>query len=87
MATAKKWSIENKISAVVTDNAPNIVNAIRLNNWRHVPCFAHVLNIGIQHGLDHIKSIMTKMKNIVEFFKQSSLALKKLQDIQKQNGF
>lgn len=87
MATAKKWKIEYKISAVVTDNAPNIVNAIRLTQWRHVPCFAHVLNIGIQHALNHIKPIINKIKNIVEFFKQSSGALHKLQNIQKQSGF
>lgn len=87
MATAKKWNIENKISVNVTDNAPNIVNAIRLNQWRHVSCFARVLNIGIQHALNHIKPIMTKIKNIVEFFKQSSGALHKLQNIQKQSGF
>lgn len=87
MGITKKWSIENKISAVVTDNAPNIVNAIKLNNWRHVPCFAHVLNIGIQHALNHIKPIMTKIKNIVEFFKQISSALNKFQNVQKQSGF
>lgn len=32
MATAKKWNIENKISAVVTDNVSNIVGAVRKNN-------------------------------------------------------
>lgn len=87
MATAKKWNIENKISAAVTDNAPNIVNAIRINKWQHVPCFAHILNISIQHALNNIKQIMSKIKNIVEFFKQSSAALHKLQNIQKQSGF
>lgn len=87
MATVKKWNIENKISAVVTDNAPNIVGAIKLNNWRHISCFAHVLNIGIQHGLEKIKPIINKIKSIVEFFKQSSGACHKLHNIQKQNGF
>lgn len=87
MATVKKWNIENKISAVVTDNAPNIVGAIKLNNWRHISCFAHVLNIGIQHGLEKLKPIINKIKSIVEFFKLSSGACHKLQNIQKQNGF
>jgi len=70
MATAKEWNIDNKRAAVVTDNAPSIVSAIRINNWKHVPCFAHVLNIGIQHGLEQLKTVMTKIKNIVEYFKQ-----------------
>lgn len=68
MATVKKWNIKNKISVVVTDNAPNIVGAIKLNNWRHISCFAHVLNIGIQHGLKKLKPIINKIKSIVEFF-------------------
>jgi len=84
MTTVEAWNIERKISAVVTDNASNIVNAVKKNNWRHVPCFAHVLNIGIQRGLTHLKTVMTKIKNIVEFFKQSSGALHKLQKHQKQ---
>lgn len=86
MTTVEAWNIERKISAVVTDNASNIVNAVKKNNWRHVPCFAHVLNIGIQRGLTHLKTVMTKIKNIVEFFKQSSGALHKLQKHQKQMG-
>jgi len=72
MATVRAWNIEHKISAVVTDNAANIVGAVKKNNWRHVPCFAHVLNIGIQRGLTHLKTVLTKIKNVVEFFKQSS---------------
>jgi len=84
--TAIAWDIDNKIAAVVTDNASNIVGAVRNNKWRHVPCFAHVLNIGIQRGLIHMKPVMTKIKSIVEFFKQSSGALHKLQTTQKQMG-
>lgn len=32
MATAKKWDIDNKISAVVADNALNMAGAVQKNN-------------------------------------------------------
>lgn len=83
---AQEWKLENKISAVVTDNASNIKAAIRLTNWRHVPCFAHVLNIGIQNGLLQLQPVLKKIKDIVEYFKRSSSALLKLNNIQKQTG-
>ncbi|CAI6353002.1 unnamed protein product [Macrosiphum euphorbiae] len=82
----REWKLENKISAVVTDNASNIKAAIRQTNWRHVSCFAHVLNIGIQNGLLQLQTVMKKIKDIVEYFKRSSSALLKLESVQKQTG-
>ena len=41
----REWTIEDKIVAAVSDNAPNILAAIRLAGWRHVLCFAHMLNL------------------------------------------
>jgi hypothetical protein len=38
---AKCWGIENKVACVVTDNASNIVNAIKECGWEHISCFAH----------------------------------------------
>jgi len=82
----REWKLENKVSAVVTDNASNIKAAIRQTNWRHVSCFAHVLNIGIQNGLLQLQTVMKKIKDIVEYFKRSSSALLKLESVQKQTG-
>ena len=44
MHITDEWNITEKVVAIVTDNAANIVAAVRLNGWRHVPCFAHTLN-------------------------------------------
>ncbi|MCM0158343.1 hypothetical protein [Candidatus Nardonella dryophthoridicola] len=41
----EEWEIQNKIIAVVSDNAHNIVAAIRLGNWRNLGCFAHTVNL------------------------------------------
>ncbi|CAK1586661.1 unnamed protein product [Parnassius mnemosyne] len=80
----QKWGLQNKVVCVVTDNASNIVAAVRNNNWRHIPCFAHTLNIVLGDGLQIIQAELSKIKDIVLYFKQSSNALVKLTNMQKQ---
>nr|CAI5833579.1 unnamed protein product [Callosobruchus analis] len=71
-----EWELSNKITAVVSDNATNITAAVRLVDWRHVPCFTHTINLIVQSSLKEngsIKSIIDKIKSIVEFFKRRTL--------------
>lgn len=81
-----KWKIENKVVSIVTDNAANIVSAVRYGGWQHFPCFAHTINLIVHNGLKTIKETVDKIKRVVEFFKRSSQALVKLRNIQKQMG-
>lgn len=78
------WQITHKITCVVSDNAANILAAVRLGEWRSVGCFAHSLNLVVQDGLKAISDIIVKVKSIVEFFKRSSTAQVKLESTQKQ---
>ncbi|XP_026747001.1 zinc finger BED domain-containing protein 1-like [Trichoplusia ni] len=78
----REWSIENKITAIASDNAANITAAIREGDWRQIPCFAHTLNLCVQSALQHIAPSINKVKNIVEFFKRSSQANHKLLTMQ-----
>lgn len=80
----EEWDISNKIACVVSDNAANIVAAIRNGNWRHLGCFAHTLNLIVQKGLKEIEQILNKVRRIVEYFKRSSHALSKLNQLQEQ---
>ncbi|XP_053596732.1 zinc finger BED domain-containing protein 6-like [Microplitis demolitor] len=43
-----KWNIENKVGAVVSDHAANIISAVQLGGWRFIGCFAHLLNLIVQ---------------------------------------
>ncbi|KAF0728778.1 zinc finger BED domain-containing protein 1-like, partial [Aphis craccivora] len=40
-----------------------------------------------QSGLEEVKPILGKVKAIVEYFKRSTYALSRLNDIQKQGGY
>lgn len=82
-----KWKIGNKIVSVVTDNAANIVCAVRYEGWRHFPCFAHTINLVVHNGLKTIKPTVDKIKGVVEFFKRSSQALVKLRNIKNKWDF
>ncbi|XP_043865319.1 E3 SUMO-protein ligase ZBED1-like [Drosophila mojavensis] len=77
-----KWELQNKVMAIASDNAHNIVGAIKLGNWKQVRCFAHSLNIIVQKALEKISSVRTKVKAIAEYFNRSSSGLKKLKDMQ-----
>ena len=79
----REWNIENKITAIASDNAANITVAIREGDWRQIPCFAHTLNLCVQSALQHLAAVLKKVKSVVEFFKRSSQANQKLITMQK----
>lgn len=69
--------------AATSDNAYNIKAAIRLNNWKHVACFAHTLNLIVQTSLKEVKNTTSKIKRVVEVFKRSSLASERQKNMEK----
>lgn len=82
-----KFSLNNKILIVVTDNAPNIKNAVTGTlRWKHFGCYAHTLNLVVQGALKHCQQVHQKVKAIVGFFKKSSGATERLLNYQKING-
>jgi hypothetical protein len=77
-----EWSIYNKVVALVTDNAANMSATARLGGWKHLPCFAHSLNLIVQAGLKEVQDTHVKVKAIVEFFKRSPQAAAKLRAVE-----
>jgi len=84
--TVDEWGLSQRITVVVSDNAANIKSAIEKCNWRRLSCFAHDINLIVHCGLGEIEPVITKIKDIVSYFKRSSHALAKLQEYQKQTG-
>ena len=85
VAITDKWNIKEKVCCVITDNANNIVAAVRNNKWNHLPCFAHTLNLLVTNSLQEvpeISAILQRCKNIVSYFHRSCKATNKLTAIQ-----
>ncbi len=75
-----QWQISSKVVAVVTDNAANIVAALRVLGWMHVPCYAHTLNLIVQSSMDAdtvLSTVPKKCSDIVSYF---TAAVKLLKD-------
>ncbi|KAJ8941789.1 hypothetical protein NQ314_010277 [Rhamnusium bicolor] len=82
------WDIPlHKIIAAVTDNSTNIVKALQIvvGTARHLPCFAHTLDLIPQKVCDSevTRLLIQAVKSIVRFFKQSNTASDELRKIQK----
>lgn len=88
LEVVNKWDIQNKISCVVSDNAANILAAIRNAGWTSLPCFAHTLHLVVIDSLKdpNVHQIITKCKSIVDHFHRSTKATNKLKEMQKQMG-
>jgi len=79
-----------KISAVVTDNASNIVKTVEdlYGKKRHLSCFAHTLNLVAsklfdeKDGLNDVKALVASVKTIVKHFKHSVQASDELRKAQ-----
>lgn len=80
--TVDEWNLSNILTGVVDDNVSNIKSAIKKCNWRYLSCFAHSINLVVQTSLKSIEQTTLKVKEIVKYFKKSSHALGKLQDLQ-----
>lgn len=86
---ADEWEITAKVVALVTDNAANVVAAVRIVGWKHIPCFARTLNLIVQAGISAdtlLAPLKKKCKDIVSFFHHSAKATDKLREVQKQLG-
>lgn len=88
LKTYDEWNISlNNVSAIVTDNAANILKAVRdtFGAEKQLSCFAHTLNLvptTILNENKEIKELIQKVKNIVTYFKQSVVAADELRKAQ-----
>lgn len=86
------WGINaDDVVAVVTDNAANMVKAMhdKFGKNRHIPCFAHTLNLVCENALKNtqgLDAIIDKIRSIVVWFKRSVKASDQLRKAQTEAG-
>lgn len=86
------YDLQNKIAAVVTDNAANAVNSVELMEFVEetvdVQCAAHSLQLAIHDGFkkEFVKKLCSKASKVVGHFKHSNIASYALEEKQKQLG-
>lgn len=78
----EEWGITNKVVACATDNASNMKAAFRKAEWKHLPCFAHTLNLIVRESLKHIQGTVTKVESVVEYVNRSTVATERLKATQ-----
>ncbi|XP_018318363.1 zinc finger BED domain-containing protein 4-like [Mycetomoellerius zeteki] len=80
----RKWEISDKVLAVVTDNAANVVNTVRdtieIQEQYGLTCAAHTLQLVVNEALAYpkIQEICEKAGKLVEYFRHSNVATKAL---------
>ncbi|XP_050066428.1 E3 SUMO-protein ligase ZBED1-like [Aphis gossypii] len=85
----KFWNIENKVCAIVSDNAANMVKAINdIDQTYLVRCTAHSIQLSINAGIQNnvVKEIINKLRKIVGHFNRSATAQKELEIEQEKCG-
>ncbi|XP_051806099.1 zinc finger BED domain-containing protein 4-like isoform X2 [Acanthochromis polyacanthus] len=81
------WAITGKVARFVTDAGANMIASARLLKIGHSPCIAHTLNLIVKKSCDQVSDltdIRHKTKNIVTYFRSSTLAKEKLSHVQQQ---
>jgi hypothetical protein len=86
---SEEWGIASNLSAVVTDNATNIVNAVSATNVlenKGLTCAAHSIQLAVNKSLavEDLANVCTKASKIVGHFRHSNVAAKALEGMQEQ---
>lgn len=86
-ALVNKWNLNGKVNFAVSDNAANIVKAIKEGlGWKHFGCFAHTLNLIVEDALKACKKQIENVKKVVGHFRKSTVSSERLAKYQVQQN-
>lgn len=82
------WKIENKVNAIVTDNAKNMVNAVTQLPFVHLGCAAHTLQLSVSKALKacDVDVLLSKVRKIVGHVRHSPANYNELKERQEECG-
>lgn len=80
--TFNEWNLREKVFTITTDNASNMKKAIEnMNNVRWQGCSAHTLQLIIGKALVLVKTLIGRVKRLIEFFMRPKQS-ERLEDMQ-----
>lgn len=82
------FKLDGKVVAVVTDNAANMIAAMRTSNIVGVGCAAHSLQIAVKKALtaSNTTEVLAKTRRIVGHVKHSPANYRELKELMKEKG-
>ncbi|XP_039601092.1 zinc finger BED domain-containing protein 4-like [Polypterus senegalus] len=81
------WSLrEDRTVCMTTDSGANVVSALRINNWKRLPCFGYRLHIATERSMrdPRIDRAIGVCKKVVRAFYSSWKKKKALVDAQEE---
>ena len=83
-----QWNITDKVVASTTNNASNIIKAMRNLSILNMPCVGHTLQLSVLKSFDLaiVAKMLSRIRKIVGHFHRSEKAMRNLRDKQKQLG-
>jgi len=83
-----EYGIEEKVIAATTDNGTNVVKAIELLEFFHMPCVGHTLNLAVKKcfELNQVARALARVRKLVGHFHRSTKAMSKLREKQQLLG-
>ena len=81
----EEWKLMRKDPAIATNNAANMVHVVVMMGLTHIGCFAHIINLTSQAGLNlpNIASLLGRVRHIAKFFHRSTTGTRILKEKQK----
>ena len=76
------YGIVEKVIAATTDNGTNIVKAIELLEFLHMPCIGHTLNMAVKKcfDLNQVSRALARVHKLVGHIHRSTKAMSKLHE-------
>ena len=72
------WGITDKIHCCISDSAANIKRAVHINQWNHLACLAHTINLIVAAAIrndEELVTLLDRVKKTVSYFHHSSKAM------------
>lgn len=85
----QKFNLTDRVVSVTTDNAANMIKAINSIGYRQIPCFAHSLNLVVNHVLvnvNEVQHLRNKISKIVTLTRKSTSTKEQFMSIQTDMG-